>query len=277
MALGGLLGNVMKAGAEGVGNVAMMEYGQQKKLDYAKAISDMEEQKLLRIDEVKRDRDITDIGRRTGAEADARLAAAPKVGQAAVAEEVSKVDAATTAGLPEKKAALRGAELRANAPNVAEEGRQKGAAAGAEQVAKTGTAGYMKSIELEDIAKSAGERSVANASAAATANAPKIQQLGDGRFVVVQGGKTTGFLKDPVTGEPLTGPKDLDQRTLKMVDALLTGAKGELDPEARKDAVNQALDLLKGSNKTAAPKEGDTATSKSGKPIVYKNGQWVYK
>lgn len=273
MALGGLLGNVMKAGAEGVGNVAMMEYGQQKKLDYAKAISDMEEQKLLRIDEVKRDRDITDIGRRTGAEADARLAAAPKVGQAAVAEEVSKVDAATTAGLPEKKAALRGAELRANAPNVAEEGRQKGAAAGAEQVAKTGTAGYMKSIELEDIAKSAGERSVAGI----TANAPKIQQAADGRFIVVQGGKTTGVLKDPATGEPLMGPKDLDQRTLKMVDALLTGAKGELDPEARKDAVNQALDLLKGSNKTAAPKEGDTATSKSGKPIVYKNGQWVYK
>ena len=29
--LGGLLGNVMKSGGEGVGNVAMMEYGQQKK------------------------------------------------------------------------------------------------------------------------------------------------------------------------------------------------------------------------------------------------------
>lgn len=271
--LGGLIGSVLKSGGEGVGNVAMMEYGQQKKLDYAKAISDMEEEKLLRVDEVKRTRDVRDIGLRTAAEAQARLQNAPTLGQAAVAEEVSKVDAATNSQLPQKKAALRTEELKANAPNVAEEGRQKGAAAGAEQVAKTSTPGYVKSIEIEDLAKSAGERSVAGI----TANAPKIQQAADGRFIVVQGGKTTGVLKDPATGEPLMGPKDLDQRTLKMVDALLTGAKGELDPEARKDAVNQALDLLKGSNKTAAPKEGDTATSKSGKPIVYKNGQWVYK
>ena len=271
--LGGLIGSVLKSGGEGVGNVAMMEYGQQKKLDYAKAISDMEEEKLLRVDEVKRTRDIRDIGLKSVAEANAALETAPTRGKAVVAEEVGKIDAATEGGLPQKKAALRTAELTANKANVAEEARQKGTAAATEQITKTSTPGYVKSIELEDLAKSAGERSVAGV----TANAPKIQQMGDGRFVVIQGGKTTGFLKDPVTGEALMGPKDLDQRTLKMVDALLTGAKGELDPEARKDAVNQALDLLKGSNKTAAPKEGDTATSKSGKPIVYKNGQWVYK
>ena len=271
--LGGLIGNVLKSGGEGVGNVAMMEYGQQKKLDYAKAISDMEEEKLLRVDEVKRTRDVRDIGLRTAAEADARLVNAPKVGQAVVAEETGKIDAATAAGLPQKKAALRTAELEANKVNVAEEARQAGQAEGTKQTAKTSVKGYLESIGLEDLAKSSGERSVA----AVTANAPKIQQAADGRFIVVQGGKATGVLKDPATGEPLMGAKDLDQRTLKMVDALLTGAKGELDPQARKDAVDQAIDLLKGSNKTAAPKEGDTAMSKSGKPIVYKNGQWVYK
>lgn len=273
MSFGGLLGNVMKAGGDAVGNVAMMEYSQQKKLDYAKQISQMEEEKLLRVDDITRGRNIRDIPLKAAAEANAALATAPTRGKATVAEELGKVEAATEGGLPAKKAALRATELKANAPNVAEEGRQKGVAAGAEQVGKTSTPGYLRSIELEDLAKSSGERSVAGIQV----NAPKIQQAADGRFIIVQGGKATGVLKDPTTGEPLMGPKDLDQRTMKMVDALLTGAKGELDPEARKTAVNEALDLLRGSNKTAAPKEGDTATSKSGKPIVYKNGQWVYK
>ena len=273
MSLGGLLGNVMKAGGDAVGNVAMMEYGQQKKLDYAKQISQMEEEKLLRVDDITRGRNIRDIPLKAAAEANAALATAPTRGAAVVAEEVGRVDAVTNSGLIGKRAALKKTELEAGKENVAEEARQKGVAAATEQTSKTSAPGYLRSVELEDIAKSSGERSVAGIQV----NAPKIQQAADGRFIIVQGGKATGVLKDPATGEPLMGPKDLDQRTMKMVDALLTGAKGELDPEARKQAVDQALDLLRGSNKTAAPKEGDTATSKSGKPIVYKNGQWVYK
>lgn len=71
MAFQGLLQGVMSgiaAGAKGGAEVAKGYYEDQRKVDVYKEMADIEEQKLLRIDEVKRARDISDIGAKGEAE-----------------------------------------------------------------------------------------------------------------------------------------------------------------------------------------------------------------
>lgn len=72
MAFNGLLQGVMQgiaAGAKGGAEVAKGYYEDERKIDVYKEMADIEEQKMLRIDEVKRNRDIEDIGRKGEAEA----------------------------------------------------------------------------------------------------------------------------------------------------------------------------------------------------------------
>ena len=105
--LGGIIAGALSGAAKGIGEVADFKIQQQGKLDYAKAISDMEEEKLLRVDEIKRTRDIDDIGRRTQAEADAKLKAAPMLGQAVAAQTGAQIkaedDSGVTAALRQRK------------------------------------------------------------------------------------------------------------------------------------------------------------------------------
>ena len=73
MAFQGLLQGVMQgigAGAKGGAEVAKGYYEDQRKIDVYKEMADIEEQKMLRIDEVKRNRDVEDIGRKGEAEKD---------------------------------------------------------------------------------------------------------------------------------------------------------------------------------------------------------------
>ena len=55
---------------------------------------------------------------------------------------------------------------------------------------------------------------------------------------------------------------------LKMVQSRL---------EAVEKETRDSLEKLRGAKATTGPKDGDTRTSKSGKPIVFRNGQWEYK
>lgn len=74
MAFNGLLQGVMQgigAGAKGGAEVAKGYYEDQRKIDVYKEMADIEEQKMLRIDEVKRNRDVEDIGRKGEAEKNA--------------------------------------------------------------------------------------------------------------------------------------------------------------------------------------------------------------
>jgi len=242
MGLGGIIAGAMSGAAKGFGEVADYQIQQQQKIDYAKMVSDMQAEKELLIDQTKRDRDVTDIGRKTLATANAEADAAPIRAKGVVAGEVAGIDAANTAGLPGKKAAFARTEFEANKPLEADKATEAGKNEGKKQTAKTNVPGFLQSLEREDMAKSAGERSVANISA----NAPKVTQLADGTFGVVTGGKLTSYLTDPETGEKLKGAKDLDSRTKAMVDALLLDAKATLDPDERKAIVDQAITLLNG-------------------------------
>ena len=71
MAFNGLLQGVMQgisAGAKGGAEVAKGYYEDQRKIDVFKEMANVEEEKALRIDEVKRNRDIADVGRKGEAE-----------------------------------------------------------------------------------------------------------------------------------------------------------------------------------------------------------------
>lgn len=71
MAFNGLLQGVMQgisAGAKGGAEVAKGYYEDERKIDVYKQMADIEEEKMLRIDEIKRNRDVEDVGRKGEAE-----------------------------------------------------------------------------------------------------------------------------------------------------------------------------------------------------------------
>ena len=121
MNLGGLIGAVMKPAAEAGAKYA------EKRIDFdiKKELMDAEEQKLLRIDEIKRQRDIRDV--KPKAEAVAEAAPILAGGEAAAAP-------------------IKAAGVAAAAPITA-------SADAAAQIIKTNTPGYLDSVTKEAGAK----------------------------------------------------------------------------------------------------------------------------
>lgn len=77
MAFNGLLQGVMQgigSGAKAGAEIAKGQIEDQRKMDVFKQMADIEEQKLLRIDEVKRNRDVEDVGRKGEAETNVVIA-----------------------------------------------------------------------------------------------------------------------------------------------------------------------------------------------------------
>lgn len=75
--LGGLIAGALTGAAKGAGEVAQMGLERESKIDLAKAMADIDEQKQLRIDEVTRQRDIAGIGDKAKATAQAVIDTAP--------------------------------------------------------------------------------------------------------------------------------------------------------------------------------------------------------
>jgi hypothetical protein len=196
--LGGLIAGALGGAAKGYTQMAEGELQNQQRLDFQREISKMEEERLLRIDEIKRTRDVEDIPRRTSAQAAADAAAAPvraqgeataapiraqgeaaaapirAQGEAAaapiraqgeVAGAAARIDAATAAGLPQKKATYERAEFDAGKDLARDRATFQGQTEGAGYVAKVNAPGYT-SAKAKDTA--AGESSATRAAAAAT-------------------------------------------------------------------------------------------------------------
>lgn len=102
MDFGGLISGALRGGADALGTVAKTEYESGKKLDLAKQMSDMEEQKQLRIDEITRGRNIADVGRLAQANADA----APIKAKGDVAARLATANAVKDSGLPAIEAGI---------------------------------------------------------------------------------------------------------------------------------------------------------------------------
>jgi hypothetical protein len=302
MSFAGLISGVLGGAAKGYGEYAGSELKKQQELDLRQQLLEAETEKKLRIDEIKRTRDIEDIGRRHEAEA----AAAPIAAKGRVAGEVAALEAADAAGLPEKKAAYKGRELEAGRDNVKLQSRIEAEG----EVEKTSTPGYLKAAS--DKAR-AGHVESASSAASAEATRFALQQQrqlaslrgqlsklpeGDPQRAVLerQIKDLTGTMSNKSYGDMVTaaGHYRLMAQNLRKDAEMATSdaERGEIlrranSYEQEADAILQTTKdrrLGGGASKPAAaapakggPREGERGTSKSGKPIVFTNGQWVYE
>lgn len=273
----GLIAGVLGGAARGYTQMAEGELKKQQELDLRTQLMEAETEKQLRIDEIKRNRDVADIPRK----AEATAAAAPILARGEAAA----------------------APIRAEGEAAAAPIKARGEAQG--QIAKTGTPGYLGSVAQETGAK---ESSATKASAAAsnfelsqkraladmrtrlskttdeTERANLQQAIND-----LSGGTSTKSYSDMVTA---AGHYRMLAQNLRK-DADMAGSEEErtdilqraMNYEKEADAILQATKgkRLGGSSQsgtsttTGSPREGQEAVSKSGKPIVFRNGQWVYK
>ena len=113
---GGLISGVMGRAAEGYGKAADMEMKKQSELDLRKQLMEAETEKQLRIDEIKRGRDIADIPLKSSAEARARFDNAIVNADADALIEFRGFEARNKIGLPAQKAQYQTAEYEAGKP-----------------------------------------------------------------------------------------------------------------------------------------------------------------
>ena len=123
MGLGGLIAGALGGAAKGYTEVAETNLKKDAELDLKKQLLDAQAAKDLAIDEIKRNRDVSDIGRTSAATAAAALANAPTTAQAAVAGKVAEATAIKGSGLSALQAENTAADLAANKNNVTEKAR----------------------------------------------------------------------------------------------------------------------------------------------------------
>ena len=143
---GGLISGVMGRAAEGYGKAADMEMKKQSELDLRKQLMEAETEKQLRIDEIKRGRDIADIPLKSSAEARARFDNAIVNADADALIEFRGFEARNKIGLPAQKAQYQTAEYEAGKP-LAE---TKAAAATTAKITEAGSlagdTGYLTNV-----------------------------------------------------------------------------------------------------------------------------------
>lgn len=253
---GGLISGVMKGAAAGASEYAKTGMNKAAELDLRKELLNAETEKQLMIDEVKRSRDIADIGNRTQATAAANLAAAPTIGQTAVASKVAEAKAVEGSGLTELQAKNKATELKANEGNVVTEATQKGAAEGAAVTAKINTPGYLKAVTAN--AKAGHIETSGSLAQAALANF----ELGQKKNVATLNTELSKET-DPTKREALTQQiRDLSGGSTKsysdvvamgngyasMAGKLRTQAKDEMDPDAKVKLNEQATEFEAAAN-----------------------------
>lgn len=106
--LGGLIGGIMKGFGGGLEQVGQVELKKQSEMDLRKQMLEMESEKRLREDEVRRERDLAYIPKTAKATAEAKLTTAPIEAEADVAGRVAKIGA-------ENKAEINRLEAEAEA------------------------------------------------------------------------------------------------------------------------------------------------------------------
>lgn len=276
MSLGGLIGSVMKPAAE-----AGAKYAEKRvDLDIKKELMDAEEQKLLRIDEIKRQRDISDI---------------PARGEAETGVMVEREDALRPSKIKteEETTLARG---KAERTNLTAYGTDAGARAGARAKASdsessgTKAQGALANFKLTQERALAELRTELKDTKDPTRRAEIEQQLKD-----LNGSLTTKSYSDMVTAAESYRKMaaNLRKDAEDLIEEPGSTEKEELLSRARtyEEEANAILQAAKNkrlsgstppntgkpSKGTNGPKEGDTDTSKSGKPIIFRNGQWEYK
>lgn len=237
--LGGLISAALKGAGEGYTTYAKGELENQQKLDYQKQIMQMQEEKELRVDEIMRGRNISDIGKKAGAEAQAKLDTAPTLAAAENAREKAQLQGAMDSGLPQLRAKSATANYDANRDLVVKQNKDKATDDATAQVTKTGTAGYLASLRDETGAK---ESSSSRAQGAlATFQLNQLRAVADAR-------KQLAEEKDPAKRE------ELQQRIQDL--QLGTSTKSYSDVVTAGDAYRKMADnLRRDAEKSASTEE----------------------
>lgn len=246
--ISGVMGNVAKAGAK---------YAEQRlELDLKKELMDAEAEKQLRIDEIKRQRDIRDIPLKGAAETSVQVDRTTQVGAAETGVQVNRENA-----MRDPKAAT----TKATAIATGEGERANLAALGDDPKA---LAGLRKKTEATETLSSRLQGKLANLSIQekekVTALINEYDNPGTSPERKLQ-------IKDALTVRGIIKPGEFDT---EKVTTETTDDAGNTVKTERTQRRTSGAPTAKG---TSGPKEGDTGTSKSGKPIVYRNGQWEYQ
>lgn len=122
--MAGIIGSALGRALSDIGGDVIKRADKDEDRAWQQRLMQLEEEKQLRLDEIKRARDTADIGTRAAATANANLETAPINAQAAVAGKVAEVDATVNSGLIAKQAGLKQEEFTANKP-VRDAGRDE--------------------------------------------------------------------------------------------------------------------------------------------------------
>jgi len=143
----GLIAGVLGGAARGYTQMAEGELKKQQELDLRTQLMEAETEKQLRIDEIKRNRDVADIPRK----AEATAAAAPILARGDAAAAPIRAEGEAAAAPIKARGEAAAAPIRAEGEAAAAPIKARGEAQG--QIAKTSTPGYTKSLQDETDAK----------------------------------------------------------------------------------------------------------------------------
>lgn len=296
MGLGGLIAGALGGAAKGYVETSQSELRKQQSLDLQKQMMAMEEEKQLRMDEIRRNRDITQKKREIQeidplkAQSDANRTRV--VGEAETGVLAGREDALRPGKVATTKA-MGGAETEVLAgredalrPGKVATGRAMGEAQG--EVERGNLAKYGSDPEARKGVRAKAQdsatppiesptassnrrweeeiRSLRRELADLPAESPRAQELQ--RKISVLQGSSAG------KGDTLA----------QQVAAARTVLNDMESSEEQKATARQFLSLALsdavtkrgGASSTGGPKEGDRSKSKSGKDIIYRNGQWEY-
>ena len=172
MSIGGLIAAALGGAAEGYGKGAEMEMKKQSELDLKKQLADAEMERQLRVDEIKRSRDIAQIKPLAEAEAEAAPIRAKGEAAAAPIKTAAEIEATntlandagyvTSAGkLAEAKGAagIKAAQIRADSIRDRPTGGAGGTKAARVQKTITGENGNVMAVMSDGTTKDLGIKS----------------------------------------------------------------------------------------------------------------------
>lgn len=296
MGLGGLIAGALGGAAKGYVETSQSELRKQQSLDLQKQMMAMEEEKQLRMDEIRRNRDITQkkreieeidplkansdanrtrvVGRaetdvlqgREDALRPGRVATATAMGEAETGVLAGREEALRPGKVATGKA-MGEAQGEVERGNLAKYGSDPAARSGARAKAQDSATPPIESPTAVANRKWEEEiRGLRRELADLPADSPRAQEL-QRKISVMQGSATA-------KGDSLAQQVAAARTVLSDMDST----------EDQKATARQFLNLALsdgvtkrgGANPGGGPKEGDRSKSKSGKDIIYRNGQWEY-
>lgn len=253
---------IANAGAT-VGGMLLKRADEEEKRAWQERLMKLEEEKQLRVDAIRRQRDVEGIGATAAATAAAALQNAPIVARAGVATEATRLEEEEKQGLPAKRAQATATAEAQRIQALVDKGVPEAQAklqvqqetARLDEEKKQGLIARRAEVALDT--QRAGKPARDELAAEGTKNEMnKVKdQAGDPAFVKAVKTLTDAKESSAAKAQAAAAMFDLDQK--KLVANYRRVLENEADPEARKQIQQQIQDLSGGSSKSF----GDVVTA----------------